>query len=333
MRVGIPREVKEGESRVALTPAAVATLSNVIVEPGAGSAIGFSDAQYLEAKATLGDPWGCDLVVKVKELQRSEYGRPRAGQRVMSFDQFAVDRALLDAALASRATFISYNTVGRQRGESPILSPMSAIAGRLAVMMGAWCLQKHNGGSGVLLSGFDGVPPGKVVILGAGTVGANALAVADALGAEVSVFSRTEKRFPALKERHGRTRFQVGLDVRTVEDADLVIGAVFTGRGASPKLVTRAMLARMRSGSALVDVGIDYGGIADTSRPTSHKAPTYVEEGVVHYCVPNMPAACPRTASVALERAVLPYVRKLMTGAIDDDLQSGILVQEGKYLG
>jgi alanine dehydrogenase len=326
MRIGLPREVKEGESRVALTPAAVASLSNVVLEPGAGSAIGFPDAKYLEAGATLGNPWDCDLVVKVKELQPAEFGKPRRGQTILAFDQFAVDRALLDAAVASGATFISYNTVGRQRGASPILAPMSAIAGRLAVQMGAWCLQKHNGGSGVLLSGFDGVPPARVAILGAGTVGANALAVACALGAEVTVFARTEKHFPPLRERFPDAQFRTRYGAEIVEDADLVIGAVFTGQGASPKLVTRAVLARMRPGSALVDVGIDYGGIAETSRPTSHKAPTYVEEGVVHYCVPNMPAACPRTASLALERAVLPYVQVLAKGDMNEDLRAGMLV-------
>ena len=330
MRIGIPREVKHGESRVALTPAAVATLPNVVVEPGAGSGVGFPDEKYLLAGATLGDPWECELVVKVKELQPAEFRRPRAGQVVLSFDQFAVDRALLDAALASGATFVSYNTVGRQRGESPILAPMSAIAGRLALLAGAWCLQKHNGGSGVLLSGFDGAPPGKVVIVGAGHVGSNALAAAHGLGAEVTVVARTDRRFGDLKRRHPRARFTTEL---RIEEADLVVGAVFVPGQASPRLVTRRMLAAMRPGSALVDVGIDYGGIAETSRPTSHAAPTYVEEGVVHYCVPNMPAACPRTASVALERAVLPYVRKLMTGEWDDDLRSGILVQAGKKVG
>ena len=160
MRIGIPRELKHGESRVALTPAAIASLANVVVEPGAGAGVGFDDDAYVRAGARLGDAWDCELIVKVKELQPAEFRRPRAGQTVLSFDQFAIDRALRDSAIASGATFISYNTVGRQRGAAPILAPMSAIAGRLAVLMGAWCLQKQNGGSGVLLSGFSDVRPG-----------------------------------------------------------------------------------------------------------------------------------------------------------------------------
>ncbi|HUQ24111.1 MAG TPA: alanine dehydrogenase [Burkholderiales bacterium] len=328
MRVGIPREVKDGEFRVALSPKGAAALRGVVVEPGAGLGVGFSDDEYAAAGATLADPWQCELIVKVKELQAPEYSKPRRGQVVLSFDQFAVDRALLEAALASGATFISYNTVGRQRGESPILAPMSAIAGRLAVLMGAWCLQRQNGGSGVLLPGFGDVSPGKVVILGAGNVGANALAMAHGIGADVTVHAKTERRFSALRSLYPSVKFTT--DEPGVQDADLIIGAVFAPGHASPKLVTRKMLAGMRRGSALVDVGIDHGGIAETSRQTSHAKPIYVEEGVVHYCVPNMPAACPRTASLALERAVLPYVRMLMNGEMDDDLRSGIAVTQGR---
>jgi alanine dehydrogenase len=325
MRIGIPREVKHGESRVALTPQGVAGLRGVVVEPGAGLGVGFSDEAYLAAGATLGDPWQCELIVKVKELQTVEFRKPRSSHTVLSFDQFAVDRALLDAALASGATFISYNTVGRQRGESPILAPMSAIAGRLAVLMGAWCLQKQNGGSGILLGGFGDASPGKVVILGAGNVGANAVAMAHRLGADITVYARTEAR----RAQYPHVEFKTGAP--RVEDADLIIGGVFAPGSASPKLITRKMLAAMRRGSALVDVGIDQGGIAETSRQTSHAEPIYVEEGVVHYCVPNMPAACPRTASLALERAVLPYVRKLMNGEMDDDLRCGIAVTQGRF--
>jgi len=330
MRVGIPREVKHGESRVALTPSAVASLSSVVVEPGAGAGVGFDDAAYAQAGAKLGDAWSCDLIVKVKELQPAEYRKPGAGQTVLSFDQFAADRGLREAALASGATFISYNTVGRQRGESPILAPMSAIAGRLAIVMGAWCLQKQNGGSGVLLSGFGDVRPGTVVIVGAGNVGANALAAAHGIGAQVVVHARSDRRFAALRALYPSVTFTTREP--RIQDADLVIGAVFAPGHASPKLITRKMLAGMRRGSALVDVGIDHGGIAETSRQTSHEKPIYVEEGVVHYCVPNMPAACPRTASLALERAVLPYVRKLMKGEMDEDLRNGIAITQGRYL-
>ena len=325
MRIGIPREVKDGEFRVAISPHGASSLENVVVEPGAGLGVGFSDDDYLKAGAKLGDPWDCELVVKVKELQESEYGKPRRGQTVFCFQHFGPHPELLDAALASGATFIAYETVGQASG-LPILSPMSAIAGRLAVQAGAWCLQKQNGGSGVLLPGVQGVAPGRVVILGAGNVGSNALHVAHGIGAAVAVYSRSAK--PALEARYPRAKFHTSPP--EVEDADLVIAGVLTPGQMSPKLITRAMLRRMRPGSALVDVGIDQGGIAETSRATSHSEPIYVEEGVVHYCVPNMPSAAARTASLALERAVLPYLRLLSKNRTDEDLETGIQVKAGK---
>jgi alanine dehydrogenase len=328
MRIGVPREVKDGEFRVALSPAGVSSLRNVVVEPGAGEGAGFSDEDYRRSGAALGDPWECELVVKVKELQESEYAKPRRGQTVFGFQHFGPHPELLGAALASGATFVAYETVGQHDGRLPILAPMSAIAGRLAVQAGAWCLLKQNGGAGVLLPGLDGVPPGKVVILGAGNVGANALAVAHGLGAHVTVFARTERRYAALRSRYPNVSFQIGKPV--VRDADLVVAGVLTPGQMSPKLISRQMLREMRHGSALVDVGIDQGGIAETSRPTSHSAPVYVEEGVVHYCVPNMPAACARTASQALERAVLPFVFRILKGEFDRDLATGIQVKAGK---
>jgi alanine dehydrogenase len=327
MRIGIPREVKDGEFRVALTPSGVAKLSNVVVERGAGSGAGFSDEDYAEAGATIGDAWNCELVVKVKELQPDEYRRPRRGQTVFGFQHFAPQPPLLDAALASGATFIAFETVGQAAG-LPILSPMSAIAGRLAVQAGAWCLQKQNGGSGVLLSGIEGVAPGKVAIFGAGNVGSNALAIAHGMGMEVAVFSRSETRISALKNKFPGVKFSTEPQDRV--DADLIIGGVLTPGQTSPKLITREMLRRMRPGSALVDVGIDQGGIAETSRPTSHSEPVYVEEGIVHYCVPNMPAACSRTASLALEHAVLPFVLELMKNGFSKDLKTGVQVRNGK---
>ena len=325
MRIGIPREVKDGEHRVALSPSGIRNFSNVVVEPGAGAGVGFSDEEYRAAGATLGDPWQCELVVKVKELQESEYRKPRRGQTVFGFQHFGPDPELLDAALACGATFIAFETVGQASG-LPILSPMSAIAGRLAVQVGAWCLQKQNGGSGVLLPGLEGIAPGKVAILGAGNVGANALHVAYGIGAAVTVFSRSLKT--ELQRRYPQAHFHTSAPA--VEDADLVIAGVLTPGQMSPKLIRRETLRRMRPGSALVDVGIDQGGIAETSRPTSHSAPIYVEEGVVHYCVPNMPAACARTASLALERAVLPFVSKIIRGEMNADLASGVQVSAGK---
>jgi alanine dehydrogenase len=332
MRVGLPREIKDGEFRVALTPAGVRSLAcEVIVEPGAGAASGFADEEYVGQGATLGEPWQCELVLKVKELQPPEYRLPRPGQTVFSFQHFGPDPQLLDAALACGATFIAFETVGERSG-LPILSPMSAIAGRLAVQAGAWCLQKQNGGSGVLLPGLDGIAPGKVVILGAGNVGSNALAVAHGIGAEVAVFAKTERRFAHLRRLFPRASFSAGDPARSIAGADLVIGGVLTPGQMSPKLISRPMLRAMRRGSALVDVGIDQGGIAETSRPTSHSAPVYVEEGVVHYCVPNMPAACARTASLALERSVLPFIRRIVEGEEDEALETGRQVHAGRIV-
>jgi alanine dehydrogenase len=335
MRIGIPREVKDGEFRVALTPQGADALAKaghqVVVESGAGIGVGFPDESFSKVKASIGDAWDCELVLKVKELQESEYRKPRRGQTVFGFQHFGPDPALLDAALACGASFIAFETVGEDAG-LPILSPMSAIAGRLAVQAGAWCLQKQNGGSGVLLAGLEGVPPGKVLILGAGNVGSNALAIAHGIGAEVTVIAKSDKRFSDLRRRFPRTLFQNGNDSlkEKIEKADLVIGGVLTPGEMSPKLVTRSMLRRMRPGSALVDVGIDQGGIAETSRPTSHSEPTYIEEGVVHYCVTNMPAACARTASVALENAVLPFVFSIVKNEMNPSLMSGIQVRDGK---
>jgi len=332
MHIGLPREIKDGEYRVALTPAGVGELARagheIVVEPGAGLGVGFPDEEFIREKAKTGNPWDCELIVKVKELQEAEYGLPRNGQTLFSFQHFGPEPELLNAALASGATFIAFETVGQADGSLPILAPMSAIAGRLAVQVGAWCLQKHNGGSGVLLPGAPGVPPGKVVILGAGNVGSNALAVTHGMGASVSVFAKSERRFSLLKKEFPNVKFQTTpVDVAS---ADLVIGGVLTPGRMSPKLVTRAMLRRMRPGSALVDVGIDQGGIAETSRPTSHSDPLYIEEGVVHYCVPNMPAAVARTASLALERAVLPFLHVLAVSGKSPEIKTGIQVHAGK---
>ena len=333
MRIGLPREIKDGEFRVALTPAGVGELvragHEVTVERGAGMGAGFSDQEFLLSKAKPGNPWDCELVVKVKELQEAEYRKPRPGQTVFSFQHFGPEPALLDAALASGATFVAFETVGQADGSLPILSPMSAIAGRLAVQVGAWCLQKHNGGSGVLLPGAAGVPPGKVVILGAGNVGSNSLAVAHGMGAAVFVVAKSARRISSLTESYSKATFKIN-DLSDIPSADLVIGGVLTPGQMSPKLITRGMLRAMRPGSALVDVGIDQGGIAETSRPTSHSEPIYIEEGVVHYCVPNMPAAVARTASLALEKAVLPFVLELCANRFSATLKTGMQVKGGK---
>jgi alanine dehydrogenase len=334
MHIGLPREIKDGEYRVALTPEGVGALVRVghavSVEPGAGDGSGFADDDYVRAGARLDDPWAAALVVKVKELQPSEQRRPRRDQTVFCFQHFAPDAALLESALLSGATYVAFETVGEADGSLPILRPMSQIAGRLAVQIGAWCLQKHNGGSGVLLPGVEGVVPGKVVILGAGNVGSNALAVAHGMGAAVSVYARSERRMGPLRKLYPGVRFATSAP--EVANADLVIGGVLVPGSLSPKLVSRAMLRRMRRGSALVDVGIDQGGIAETSHPTKHSAPIFVEEGIVHYCVPNMPAACARTASLALERAAVPSVLELAAGRVSEALRTGFQVREGKVV-
>lgn len=323
MLIGVPREIKDGESRVGITPAGVAALRahghRVRVETGAGGGTGFADAHYTEAGAEIAahadDIFAAEFVVKVKELQMAETAMLRPGIIVFAFQHLAADRALLEAVLAARASCLAYEAVMDAAGGLPLLAPMSKLAGRLAIQAGMWALQTHNGGSGVLLSGVDGVEPGKVVVLGAGNVGANAAFNAIGIGARTTVFAKSRKRldelerkFPARVETLLADSANVG---DCVADADLVVGAVLTPGRLSPKLLSRANVAGMRPGSVIVDVGIDQGGIAETSRPTSFSDPLYRDEGVIHYCVPNMPAACARTATLALTQATLPYVLRI----------------------
>lgn len=338
MHIGLPKEIKDGEYRVALTPDGAGALVRaghaVTVQPGAGAGSGFADAEYAAAGAKLGEPWAAALIVKVKELQPAEYGFARANQTYFGFHHFGPDKAQLEAALASRATYVAFETVGEADRSLPILAPMSAIAGRLAVQAGAWFLQKPNGGSGVLMPGVADVPPGRVLVVGAGNVGCNALDVAGGMGARLRAFDRSTRRFPELQARYPRARFDSdpALLPGAVAEADLVIGAVLVPGGLAPKVLTRAMLARMRAGSVLVDVAIDQGGCAETSRPTRHSAPTYVEEGVVHYCVPNMPSACARTASLALSAAALPWVLELAAGKVPGALRTAFQVRAGSIV-
>jgi alanine dehydrogenase len=336
MRIGIPREIKDGELRVALTPASAHELASagheVLFDPSCGAGAGFPDAEYLKVGANPGNAWNADLVVKVKELQPAEHGKPRKGQTVFCFQHFNIEPELLETALARGATFVAYEAVVLPDGTVPILKPMSAIAGRYAVQMGLWCLQKQNGGSGVLLAGMDGVAPGKVVILGAGTCGSNALALAAGLGARVCVFAKSERRFGPLRRLYPATEFRTDLENlgAALADADLVIAGILTPEMTSPTLITPAMLRRMRPGLVLVDVGVDHGGIAETSRITSHREPAYTEEGVVHCCVPNMPAAFPATASRALEQAVLPFVLEIASKQLSETVKRAIQVKDGK---
>jgi len=329
MRIGVPKEIKNHEYRVGLTPAAVRDLRaqghEVHVQRGAGSAVGFSDDDYAAAGAHQTDSaagvYACDMVVKVKELQPPEYRYLRPGLLLFAYLQLAPDRELLDRVLAARISALGYETVTDAEGRLPLLAPMSRIAGRMSIQIGAWALQMQNGGSGVLLPGVQGVPPGKVVVLGAGTSGRNAVHVAAGLGADVTVFDVQPERLDEINEAYAgsvKTHYaEPGVMAEAVTQSDLVVGAILIPGKLAPKVITRRMVRSMRRGSVIVDIAIDQGGVSETSRMTSHAEPLYVEEGVLHYCVPNMPAACARTATQALVHATLPYVLRLADAGLD----------------
>ena len=347
MLVGVPREIKDHEYRVGLTPAAVHALCErghqVCVETGAGARIGFPDGDYLSAGARIAasakEVFAAGMVVKVKELQPAEFHLPRRGQILFAYLHLAPDLELLDALLACGVSGIAYETVTDVQGRLPLLAPMSRIAGRLSVQVGAWALQMANGGSGVLLGAVPGVAPGRVAVIGAGASGANAVQIAAGMGADVTVLDVDLERLAHLDEVYrGRVKtcYSEALAIaEQVAQADLVIGALLVPGKLAPKLISRKLLHRMRPGSVLVDIAIDQGGIAETSRPTSHSQPLFVEEGVVHYCVPNMPAACARTATLALTQATFPYVLKLADRGLDalsEDagLANGLQVHAGQ---
>ena len=324
MYIGVPKEIKNEEFRVALLPEGVAELiaagHRVLVERGAAARVGFGDEAYRAAGADIvaeaPEVYArAELIVKVKELQASEFALVRPGQVLFAFLHLAPDPVLLDALLAARVVGIAFETVSDAHGGLPLLAPMSRIAGRLAPQVGAWALQMANGGRGVLLGGTPGVPPGRVAIIGAGSVGSEATRVAVGLGAAVTVLDvATDKLVELDRNFHGRVETCTASRSALAEAlavADLVVCAVLVPGKLAPKLIDRALLERMRPGAVLVDVGIDQGGIAVSSRPTSHDRPLFVDSGVVHYCVPNMPSACARTATLALSRAVFPYLRRL----------------------
>lgn len=349
MIVGTPRETKNHEYRVGLTPAGAHALSQaghgVLVERGAGEQVGFTDQDYVDAGAHLVPDAaalyaGAELVVKVKELQPPEYALTRPGQILFCYQHLAPDPDLLQHMLDCGVSCVAFETVTDGRGGLPLLAPMSRIAGRLAPQMGAWALQMANGGSGVLLGGVPGVPPAKVVVVGAGSVGANAAQIAVGMGARVTVFDLDVHRLEQLDQIY-RGRIQtIVADPLTlaqqVADADLVIGAVLVPGKLAPKLISRPLLRRMRPGSAIVDVAIDQGGMSEASRPTSHSDPVFIAEGVVHYCVGNMPAACARTATLALAQATLPYALRLadhgLIEALKEDagLLAGLQIHAGR---
>jgi alanine dehydrogenase len=322
--VGVPKETKVQEHRVGMTPAGVRTLvedgQRVLVQSGAGAGSGLSDAQYLQAGATLiADPAelyaAAGLVAKVKEPLPPEYPLLRSGQLLFTYLHLAPDPQQAAALLASGCTAIAYETVTRPDGTLPLLTPMSEIAGRMAPQIGAHWLQKEQGGKGVLLAGAPGVRPGRVVILGAGTVGSNALRIAVGMGADVTVFDIDPARLALLDDHYGNRIHTLIANSQTIEEevprADLLIGAVLVAGAQAPKLVPGELVARMEAGSVIVDVAVDQGGCVATTRPTTHDHPVFAEAGVLHYGVANMPGAVSHTSTFALTNATLPYVRRL----------------------
>jgi alanine dehydrogenase len=348
MRIGIPKEIKTGENRVALTPAGASELRiqghDVYVMRGAGIAAGFSDAQYQHVGAQLCDSLielyaSAELIVKVKEPQAQEYGLLTDRHCLFTYLHLAASRSLTDALLASGATCIAYETLTDIQGRLPLLAPMSEIAGRMAVQAGAHHLEAAQGGKGVLLGGIPGVAPANVLILGGGVVGANAAAMAVGLGAQVRVMDKSIARLRQLDDFwRGRVICEYAVQERVHEytrNADLIIGSVLNTGASAPKLIDRALIRTMEPGSVLVDVAIDQGGCFDTSRPTTHQQPTYVEEGIIHYCVANIPSAVGRTATLGLTNATLAYITRLANEGLaclksDPGLRAGLNIYHGK---
>ena len=323
MKIGVAKEIKPDEHRVALTPAGARELTQkgheVVVERGAGEGSALPDVAYEAVGARIAsvdDVWGSsDLVLKVKEPLAAEFGRLREGLILFTYLHLAADEALTRALLDSGAVCIAYETVETDDRQLPLLAPMSEVAGRLATQMGAWALEKSQGGRGILLGGLPGVPPAKVVVLGGGIVGYNAALIAVGMQADVWVLDKSVQRMRDLEMMlDGRITLamsnQLAID-EAVENADLVIGAVLIPGARAPKLITRGMLPALKPGAALVDVAIDQGGCFETSHPTTHSDPVYIVDGIVHYCVSNMPGAVPITSTAGLTNVTLPYVEQI----------------------
>src|SRR5436309_14944871 len=347
MIIGIPKEIKEQEQRVALLPSAASQLTrrghSVVVQKNAGIGSGYPDEEYVKAGAEIVDQakevfTRADMVVKVKEPLEAEFSLLRKGQILFTYLHLAASKSLTEALLKSGATSIAYETI-QVNGRLPLLEPMSEVAGRMSVVMGANFLAKHNGGSGVLLGGVPGVLPGGVVVVGGGTSGVNALRMAKGLGADVSILDVDVDRLRfldlAMDNLHTVYSSEANLN-ELMPECDLLIGAVLLPGAKAPKLITRAMLRKMKHGSVLVDISIDQGGCAETSRPTTHTNPVYVEEGVTHYCVANMPAAYARTATQGLTNVTYRYVQLLADHGLDGAckkqpaLIGGINTRDGK---
>ena len=348
MRIGVAKEIKQDEYRVALTPAGAGELRQrgheVVVETSAGVGSTFPDAEYeaVGARVTSVDEvWASsDMVLKVKEPLPAEYARLRDGQILFTYLHLAADDQLTRALMASGATCVAYETVETDDGKLPLLAPMSEVAGRLATQMGAWALEKAQGGRGILLGGVPGVPPAKVVVLGGGIVGYNAALIAVGMQADVWILDRSIERMRDLEMMlDGRITLAMSNRLRIEQaaaDADLIIGAVLIPGARAPKLITREMLGGLKPGAVLVDVAIDQGGCFETSRPTTHSDPIYEVDGIVHYCVANMPGAVPATSTFALTNVTLPYVEAIADHGIreavarDRALGRGVNIVDGK---
>ena len=349
MLIGIPKEIKDHEYRVGATPAGVRELIHaghqVIVQTDAGTAIDFTDEQYVKAGAKIvssaKDVYGkADMILKVKEPQKSECALLRKGQILFSYLHLAAEPELTKMLIKSGAIAIAFETVSANDGSLPLLAPMSEVAGKLSIQAGARALEKAQGGRGVLLGGVPGVARGKVVVLGGGVSGANAAKVAIGMGAEVVILDRSLPRIRYLCDIFGNSASVLYASSENIEknviDADIVVGAVLIPGAAAPKLISNALVKKMKKGSVMVDISIDQGGCFETSKPTSHSNPTYVTNGVVHYCVTNMPGAVARTSTQALENSTLSFSLALANkgykkALLDDkNLRNGLNVIDGK---
>ena len=349
MIIGLPKEIKDNEYRVGLTPAGVRALTDaghtVVVEKNAGAGSGFEDPLYQRAGAkileTADEVWGNgEMIVKVKEPIAPEYPRMREGQLLFTYLHLAPDNELTEQLLNRKVTGVAYETITDRKGTLPLLTPMSEVAGRMAIQVGAHYLEKMSGGGGVLLGGVPGVPAARVLIIGGGVVGTNAAKIAVGMGAHVTIIDNNLDRLRELDDIFLSKISTLASSAYMIQDAiktaDLIIGAVLVPGASAPKLVTRNMLKDVPNGAVIVDVAVDQGGCIETTHPTTHSEPTYYVEGVLHYCVANMPGAVPRTSTFALTNATLPYALKLANNGlktavtIDPGLRGGVNTLDGK---
>lgn len=342
MIIGTVKEIKIGENRVGLTPHGVNALVNaghkVLVETNAGKNSGFSDDEYKKEGAAIVEQAQevyaeSDIVVKVKEPQKTEFGMLQENKILFTYLHLAAEPEVTKALLEKRVSAVAYETIELSDSTVPLLAPMSEVAGRMAVQVGMHYLERTNGGSGKLLSGVPGVTPAKVTVIGTGVVGINAAKIAVGVGADVTVIGRNPAQLRMIDDTFDgriKTLFSNAYNIeKAVSDSDLLVGAVYLTGESAPKLVTRNMVRKMRPGSVIVDVAIDQGGCFETSKPTSHQNPIYVEEGVTHYCVTNMPGAVPNTSTLALTNATLPYLLKIANEGLENAAKKDPAILKG----